>query len=427
MAFAEWMIPTERPAGSGAHGAAAALRGTCFAGLIVGAVLFGVAVSCLRVGAAEDKQANSQDPVSNLPLKARLALFKAQEKRDKGEYGEAAKILYDFLAKHPRDDNYLVRYSLALSYTDAGELAKALDHFQKCVTFDSTFAPAWMKLGETAFNLGSYRIASDAFMRGYALDERKSPDLLYYAATAYYLAGDAPRALPILKGLVSGERGAPRIEWFRTYLAACNDAKEIEMGREAASRLVTIFPGDPEAWRLIYQYYASVKEYREAAAALTVVGYLRPLSRDEARTLGDLYTAVGIPALASAQYEAALGEAGRTEDFERLASAYLASYNFDGALETLERAIEKEPTVRLWSLLGDLHLMERHYERAYEAYQRCAEMDSTRGRPDLMMGYCAYELGRIQDAVAHLERASSFPEQERTALDLLNRVRPANR
>ncbi|RJR31013.1 MAG: hypothetical protein C4574_01655 [Candidatus Latescibacterota bacterium] len=369
----------------------------------------------------------AQDPAASLPLKARLALFKAQEKRDKGEHAEAAGILYDFLSKNSREDNCLVRYYLALSYVEAGEPEKSLDHFQKCVVFDSTFAQAWMKLGETAFNLGSYRIASDAFERGYALDERKTPDLLYYAATARYLAEDAAGALALLEELLSGARAAPRIEWFRTYLAACNEAGEMERGRAAAVRLVELFAGSAEAWRLAHQFFASVRDYREAAATLAVVGFLSPLSRDEERTLGDLFVAIGIPALASARYEAALGGEGRAEDLERLASAYLASYDFEAALETLERAIEREPTVRLWSLLGDLHLMERHYDRAYEAYRRSAAMDSTRGRPELMMGYCAYELGRAGDAVEHLERASGYADSEKTALELLARLRPLKR
>jgi hypothetical protein len=54
-------------------------------------------------------------------------------------------------------------------------------------------------------------------------------------------------------------------------------------------------------------------------------------------------------------------------------------------------------------------------------------MDSTKGRPDLMMGYCAYELGRPEDAVAHLERAATFADQEKTALDLLSRIKSARR
>jgi len=366
---------------------------------------------------------SAQNPITLLPLKARLALFKAQEKRDAGDYQGSAKILYDFLAKNPRDDNYLVRYYLALSYTQAGEPAKALDHFQACVAADSTFAPGWAKLAETAYNLGSFRIASSAFMRSYALDVQKPPELLYYAAAAYYLGGEPAKAVPMLQDLVSGSHGRPKMEWFRTLLAACSGAGEVEAGKEAASRMLDQYADDPDAWHVVFQFFASIKEYREAVLALTIQGFLRPLSRDEGRTLGDLYSAIGVPAQASVYYERSIGETAPPQDFERLASVYLASYDLGSALETITRALRKEPTARLYSLLGDLHLTERDFGEAYDAYAKCAEMDSTRGRTYLMMGYCAYELGKGRDAIANLERAAKFPDQEKTALDLLNRIK----
>jgi len=40
-----------------------------------------------------------------------------------------------------------------------------------------------------------------------------------------------------------------------------------------------------------------------------------------------------------------------------------------------------------------------------------------------MMGYCAVELGRDNDARGHLERAAEFPEQAASARNLLSRIR----
>jgi tetratricopeptide (TPR) repeat protein len=395
--------------------------------LVLLGLAFLLALAAVPAAAAAPEGAASQNPITLLPLKARLALFKAQEKRDAGDYQGSAKILYDFLAKNPRDDNYLVRYYLALSYTQAGEPAKALDHYQACVAADSTFAPGWAKLAETAYNLGSFRIASSAFMRSYDLDLQKPPELLYYAAAAYYLGGEPAKAVPMLQDLVSGSHGRPRTEWFRTLLAACSGASEGDAGKEAASRMLDQYADDPDAWRIAFQFYASIKDYREAALALTIKGFLQPLSREDDRTLGDLYSAIGVPAQASVYYERSIGETAAPQDFERLASSYIASYDLASALETITRALQKEPTMRLYSLLGDLNLMERDFGGAYAAYEKCAAMDTVRGRTYLMMGYCAYELGRGEDAIMNLERAAKFPEQEKTALDLLNRIKLAKR
>jgi len=394
---------------------------------IVGLAALILALPVVVAALAAEEQTASQNPVQALPLKARLTLLKAQEKRDAGDFKESAKILYDFLAKNPRDDNYLVRYYLALSYSQGGEPEKAIDHYQACVAADSTFAPGWAKLAEAAYNLGSYRIASDAFMRSYAIDPRKQPELLYYGAAAYYLGGEPEKAIPVLEALVSGERGRPKLEWFRTLLAACQGAGEAEKGRAAASRMLDMFPDSPEAWRVAFQFYAGIRDYREAASMLTIKGYLEPLTREDARTLGDLYTAIGIPGQAASYYESSLSENAAAQDFERLASAYVSSYDFESADSTIARALEAAPSVRLYSLLGDLRLMEREYQKAYDAYSRCAEMDTTRGRPHLMMGYCAYELGQMDRAVAELERASRYGDSEKTAVDLLARIRPARR
>ena len=49
-------------------------------------------------------------------------------------------------------------------------------------------------------------------------------------------------------------------------------------------------------------------------------------------------------------------------------------------------------------------------------------LDPDFGRGWLMMGYCAVELGREDEARRHLERAAEFPEQATSARNLLSRV-----
>jgi hypothetical protein len=38
------------------------------------------------------------------------------------------------------------------------------------------------------------------------------------------------------------------------------------------------------------------------------------------------------------------------------------------------------------------------------------------------MGYCAIQLGRVEDASLHLKKAAAFPEYEDMAAQLLNRL-----
>ena len=104
-------------------------------------------------------------------------------------------------------------------------------------------------------------------------------------------------------------------------------------------------------------------------------------------------------------------------------SAYLAAFKSEESLRTLERALLQQPTVRLWSLLGDQHYIDENYAESHAAYQKCVELDPEFGRAYLMMGYCALELGNLTDAINQLEKAARYPDQAETAAALLARAR----
>jgi tetratricopeptide (TPR) repeat protein len=147
------------------------------------------------------------------------------------------------------------------------------------------------------------------------------------------------------------------------------------------------------------------------------------LTREEKMQLADLYAMIKAPAQSIPYYESAIGEGASAKELERLASAYLAAYDTKTALKTLERAIAIEPTARLWSLLGDLHYMDKNYGEAYRAFEKCADLEPANGRAYLMKGYCAIELNRYDDAIVILEKAAAFPGQEETALALAKRAK----
>jgi tetratricopeptide (TPR) repeat protein len=167
---------------------------------------------------------------------------------------------------------------------------------------------------------------------------------------------------------------------------------------------------------------AGAGDYRQAVVALTIKGYLVPLTREEQMQLGDLYAVIDVPEEASHRYETAMSDNASTKELERLASAYLAAHDSQAALCTLDRALAMDPTPRLWSLYGDLHFMEKNYEDAYRVYEKSSNMDGAEGRAFLMMAYRAIELGNKDDAKAQLQKAAGYPNQESKALDILGKI-----
>ena len=363
------------------------------------------------------------DDVSDVPAAARFAMFEAQKEREAGNPEAAIDILSEFLQEHPEQDHFLVRFHLALSWARRGDLEEALESYQTSVGMEPMFAQGWLNLGELAYNMSRYALAAEALGRGYEASEWKDPNVLFFNAAALVMDGRSAEAVPLLSELTSGAHGEPTMEWHRALIMAHLELGNEDEGGRAVDSMLSQFYEDPEAWRLAFRYYASSGDYESAAIALTVGGYMLPLTRDEEMTLGDLYLAIGVPVLASDMYASALADSGSAQDLERLASAYLASYDFESAFDAIHRALDQEPTARLWSLLGDLHFMRKEYEESYDAYGHSAEVDTTSGRALLMMGYCAIQMERHGEAMAALERAVEFPDESGKANQLLSALR----
>ncbi len=362
--------------------------------------------------------------IEDLPRRTRLALFSAQLEREDGDFTGAAQVLEEFVAEHAdKFDNYLLRYHLANALVQANRPEDALPHYRRAMELEPRFGRGWLNMGELAYNLGRFDLAAEAILNGYELSSNKQPRLLYHAAAAHIMGESPEKAVPILEDLVSGAHGDAKQEWYRALVSAALRLDDTEIGAGAIEGLLSDFSDDPDAWLLAFQYRAANGEFEEAAVALAVTGHMRDLTRKEKVQLGNVYSAIEVPYLAGVQYEEAFGDSASVGEIEMLASAYLAAHMTHAALETLERAIVKEPTTRLWSLLGDLHYLERDYAASMKAFEHCIRIDADHSRSYLMMGYCALEMGDIAGAVGCFEKAAQFPDQEEKAAKLIARLR----
>ena len=392
-------------------------------------------LACLCVAAAmpafaEDKkaapkpgQAKPVESLEELPRDAKLALFEAQTLLEKGESAKAVEQLGKYIKSHEKkDDRFLVRYQYASMLVQIDRREDALKEYERVVHLEPRYDAGWMGLGETAYGLGQYEKAADALMKGYELTTEKRPELLYYAAAARLLAGDTEKAIPLLDDLTAGKYGKPKFEWYKGYVSACIQAQDTARGQTVVKSMVDKFGENPDAWYLAFQYYASTSSYRDAAVALTIVGYLRPLTRQEQLQLGDLYAAVEAPAAAAHYYTSATQDSAKAEEIEKVASAYLASYQSAEALEVLDRGLKEKPTFRLWSLLGDLQVMEKRFPDAYKAFSECVKLQPEQARPYLMLGYCAIEMNDPDLALTHLAVAAASEEFADRAQMLIQRA-----
>jgi len=374
--------------------------------------------------AAEDGAGERRiDDVSDVPAAARLALFEAQQLRETGYPDQAVDTLLGFLEEYPEQDHFLVRFHLASSWSRRGDQENALLEYSRSVEMEPLFAQGWLNMGELAYNLGRYGLAASSLARGYEVSEWKDPNVLFFTSAALVMDERPGEAIPLLHELIDAPESESKLEWHRALVMAYLDVGDDERGSAAVRAMLAEFQDNADAWQIAFQYAASRSDYEDAVVALTVTGYLRPLSSDEQMTLGDLFLAVGVPTLAGDLYAGALADSGSTQDLERLASAHVAAYEFDEARAVLGRALEQEPTPRLWSLLGDMSFMDKDYEGSMDAYRRSALSDTASGRAWLMMGYSAIQLEQYAAAIPPLEQASAFGDVGDKASQLLSALR----
>ncbi len=367
-----------------------------------------------------------KDVTRGLSVGASRVLYEAQQLMDREEYEKAIRILEKFVEKKPERNHCLIEFTLGNALYLAGSKEPSLARYGAAVELNPAFGAAWVNLGQVAYDLKRYGLAAQALTRGFdvAEEDEKDPALLYYAAVAHMLDGHQDRAAPILETLVSGRHGAPAKEWFQALLNIYLDMDEEEKAEGLIEWMMRLYGDQPETWKLSYQFEASRENYQMAAVALTIYGYLTPLSREETVLLGDLFATIQVPLLACIQYEKAFASGASPEEYERLASAYLSAHRPVQARQTLVEALKQRATPTLWSLVGDLNYMEDDFEGAYHAFKESARLDPKDGRAYLMMGYCALQLDKKELAGEALKKAKRFPKQRQVATELLTRVEP---
>ncbi len=350
------------------------------------------------------------------------AVYTAQQAMEKKDYLKAEECLKKFIKKNPKKSHYLVEFTLANALAVAGKDRDALPHYMAAANLYPGFTAAWQNMGKIYFDLKQYNEAGNCLLKAYELNEKKEHSLLYYAAVSYIMAKKERKALPHLEYLVSGEVGAPKTEWLEALLKVYMDLKLKEKAFAVVRRLIDENGDNPRWWKILAQLHLQQSDYKPAVAALTVHSYLTPLKKQDIMLLGDLTNAIGVPLRAAVYYEKALSLENNVSDYEKLASAYIGAHRPAKAIEVLDRALEKKATSGLWFTMGQVLYEQGNFDKAYNAFNQSARLNSKNGRAYLMMGYCALQMDKTETARSAFQKATRFPRQRKIAKKLLKQV-----
>jgi tetratricopeptide (TPR) repeat protein len=321
----------------------------------------------------------------DLPAAVRMVLGETGDLMNQKQYTAAIEKLLTFEARgrfaearegtpHAVYSHPIIHFALGNAYLLQEAYAPARQAFERALARRPDWVPAWLHLAQAHYHLDAPAEAARCFFTAYEKGDRQNAEHLYLSAAAHLMArqyndsvarfeqllerhpdrmrpewrehlvhallsNDQPlRALPHIKQLADIYAGDKRIQWQEILL---HQYMHLEMHADAlllARTLVEQAPTLAKWWKAKAHLHLNTQDYEPALVAMTVYGFLAPLSRDERRLLADLHLQVGIPGQAAPLYESLL----QAEDADKrvltnLVTALRQIGRTEAALDQLER------------------------------------------------------------------------------------------
>ncbi len=379
---------------------------------------------CLVISlSASYAQEAGQIDWKSIPEQTRSILFKAQQEMNKNRFEQAIAILEKFQKRRAKYNHFLVEFNLGTAYGFLGDYDKAIQYLERAVALEAGYAPLWLNLGKLYYMQKQFGKAGNALETGFRANIKKEPEILFMAMAAFYQADNLEKTIVLGEELVN-TYGRESTEVVSLLANAYITREEYDQAVTMLTKLTERNPDNIDAWKLLTQAYFKNQKYREAAVVYETYGYMGEMKRDELFIMGDLFTMVGVPMRAAQYYERALAEGGTPEEYEKMSVAYYSAYEFDKAIASIDKALEKDRSYERMLLKAQLYYLQDKFTEAQNLYVSAAEMMSKDGHEWLMAGYCAMRGGDIEIARELLHRATEFPTQRNEAMALLKMLTP---
>jgi tetratricopeptide (TPR) repeat protein len=404
----------------------------------------------------------------DIPLPARRALIKANRFIEKKEISNAVKVLESFQEKgggkldpgkpDPYGYNHhLICFTLGNCYLMKNQPSQAIPNYRAAVKAKSDFSPAWLNLAKCHSDLGQHAQAGTSFLKGYDSTEEKKPEILYFSAVSFLIAGDCNRAIEIFRRLLSSHGDTTKLEWKESLIQAyinCDQHRRalpfieeltektqgskkqqwqeillheylhLNMKRRAlayAQQLTRDDPLEPKWWKALAHLHLTANIYEKALVALTVYSHLIPLTNEEKKLMAELASSLGLPTQAVRFYEEILSEQMDLEIVKKIAESYSRLHRHEEALAWVEKGLQNASEESLLMLKGNLLYEIKNYRAAMKVFQSIPKGQNS-GQAFLMLGYSAWQAGELEKARHAFKKASNYKKQKKTALRLLSRL-----
>jgi tetratricopeptide (TPR) repeat protein len=332
----------------------------------------------------------------------------------------------------------------------------AIPHFEATLKKMPDFQAALQNIAICHYELQHHQQAARSFLKAYEAAEKKDAQFLYYSAVSFLAADEFKSSMHTFERLFASHGSQKKTEWIEPYVHACLGAHQnrkalphietlirrtsgnkktrwqevllyqyvnLKMKKRArtyAESLTRQFPLEPKWWKALLHIHLSENHYRDALVALTVYGWVTPLTREEKKLMADLNATLNIPIQAARYYEDLLNEKLDLKILKQMIHACLSMQQPEKALQYVQKGIKIRSSFNEFQFLKGRILFEmERYNEAVAAYETALKQQPDKGDAWLMLGYAALNLENHSKAKYAFQKALKFPKHRKKARKLL--------
>ncbi len=389
-------------------------------------LVFAVSLPAATVRAAEDERPSGKSSQPNFDPTIGKRINQAIEAMQDDRFDEAREVL----------DRVNLRRASPFEVSRVEQIYAAIDQSQERYAAAREHLERAMASGglndqeqsSVRFQIAKLLLVEEKWADGVAMLEQwfaKEPapnSAAYYTlAVAYYQVENLDRSVQAAQKAVDLAHGKPQESWLQLLLALRLRRQEYHLAYPILVGLIEKQPDKKTYWVEASSAAMSQENY-PAAATLLQLAYTGDLLEDatEIRRLAELLLFRGIPHRAATILAAALKDRRIAEDassYELLGNCWIAARDYDKALAPLARAGELATSGEPYLRLAEIHAQRENWQGAIEALQRGIDKGKLKrpGLAQFLMGMAHFNLKKLDQAKVWFQRAATHRDQKMQA------------
>jgi tetratricopeptide (TPR) repeat protein len=368
--------------------------------------------------AAAQEQEKEQETRRTPALRNKVyeELAEAQAFAEEKKLGEAAKVL-DGMLKSSSGKNELNSYELANVYNlyafihySNEDYDKALQAYENVVRQPEI--PLAMEIN-TRYTIAQLYFVQERWREGiaalkqwFAMSDTPNANAYVLLSQGYYQLKDYDEALNNIETAISMFREknkVPKEQWFNLARFLYMEKNQLDNAQAMLEELLFFYPKKQYWVQLSYIYSERQNESRQLAAMETAYD-LDMLEKDgEYRNVASLFLAQNVPYKAGKVLKEGFEEEiveDNSKNWELLAGAWRQAQEIDWAIPAMEKAAAKSDSGDLYARLGSIYLDGEQFDKAIESINKGLQRGGVK-RPDnarLVLGMAYFNTNQYEKA-----------------------------